>query len=99
MLIIEYEDQILKSEKPIIVDFHARGCGPCKAFELIFDELESEFENISFAKCSVDVYPSIARHFRVSSIPNITVIKDGNIEKQFIGLQSKDTIRQCLKTL
>ena len=99
MLIIEYEDQILKSEKPIIVDFHARGCGPCRAFEPIFDELESEFENITFAKCTVDEYPNIATTFFAMSIPNIIVVKDGNIEKQFVGFQSKDTIRQCLKTL
>ena len=83
----------------MIVDFYASWCGPCKVFAPIFDELESEFENVTFAKCSVDKYPNIAQHFRAMSIPNIIVIKDGNIIKQFIGLQSKDTIRRCLKTL
>jgi thioredoxin 1 len=99
MLIIEYENQILKSEKPMIVDFHAPWCGPCKAFEPMFNELESEFDNVVFAKCSVDKYPNIAAEFRAMSIPNIIVVKDGNIVKQFVGLQSKDTIRQCLKIL
>lgn len=99
MLIVEKNETIIGSKKPIAVRFTAPWCGPCKVFAPVFDSLESEFPNVNFAKCDVDAYPNIATNFKIKVVPSVLVLKEGNILAEYYGIQSKDTLRKCLKTL
>ena len=78
-------DAIVKGEKPVLVDFFATWCGPCKMFAPTFDEFASEHEEIACVKVDVDECGELARRFGIMSIPTIILIKNGEAVKKNIG--------------
>ena len=87
-----FEEEVLKSDKTVVVDFYADWCGPCKMQSLIIEELANENQNIKVGKLNVDENPNTAVKYEVMSIPTILVIKNGEISKEFVGLTEKDEI-------
>ena len=87
-----FEAEVLKSEKPVLVDFFATWCGPCRMVAPVLEEIAEENENIKVVKIDVDQEPGLAQKFGVTSIPLLVVIKDGKVVNQSLGAKPKDQI-------
>lgn len=92
-----FENEVLNSEKPVLIDFSATWCGPCKMIAPIVDKIAAE--NSQYKVCKVDVYdePELAQAFGVSSIPMLVVIKNGKATSQAVGLRPEEAILDMLK--
>lgn len=90
-----FETEVLKSEKPILIDFWATWCGPCMRQGPVVEELAQE--GYSVGKVDVDQEPGLAQQFKIMSIPTLLIFKDGEEVQRFIGLTPKDTLRKFLE--
>lgn len=92
---IEFTDQnfdelVLKSDKPVLVDFWAEWCGPCRAIGPVIDELSKEYAGkVKIGKVNVDENPQISMNFGITSIPAILFIKEGKVVDKLVGAQPK----------
>ncbi len=90
---------VLESDKPILVDFWAPWCPPCRALKPIVEGLASEMaETAGFAFINVDEHPSLAAQFRVESIPALFIVKGGKVVDAFVGVTSKATLKARLES-
>lgn len=88
-----YEEEVLKADKPVIIDFYADWCGPCRMMSPIIDEIaEEKVDNIKVGKVNVDENQDLAMEYGVMSIPTIVIIKNGKVEKTFVGVREKNEI-------
>ena len=92
-----FETEVLKSKEPVLIDFFADWCGPCKMLSPIVDEIAQESEDINVVKINVDESPDIAMDYRVMSIPTLIVIKDGQEKARSVGFVEKAKILELLK--
>ena len=85
-----WESEVLKSEKPVFVDFWAEWCGPCRAIGPVIDELSKEYDGkVNIGKVNVDENPQISMNYGITSIPAILFIKDGQVVDKLVGAQPK----------
>jgi len=87
-----FESEVLNSEKPVLLDFWASWCGPCRALSPVIDEIAAERSDIKVVKAEVDENRELARKFRVMSVPTLLVIKNGETVSRSMGVQSKEKI-------
>ena len=93
-----FENEILKSEKTVLIDFYADWCGPCKMMSPIIDKIEEEMkETIKVGKINVDENQDLEMEYGVKSIPTIIILKNGEVQKTFVGITDKEEIKQFLK--
>ena len=93
-----YENEVLNSEKIVLIDFYADWCGPCRMMSPIVDEISEELaEQVKVGKINVDDNQDLAIKYNVMSIPTILIIKNGEVKKTFVGVTDKKTIMDNLK--
>ena len=89
----DFEAEVLQSEKPVIVDFWAEWCGPCKKLSPILEEVAEELDGeVTIAKVNVDEERNLGAMFQIMSIPNVLIFNHGEKVDEFVGLRSKDDI-------
>lgn len=88
-----YEEEVLKSDKTVIIDFYADWCGPCRMMGPIIDEIaEEKADIVKVGKVNVDENQELAMEYGVMSIPTIVIIKNGKVSKTFVGVRDKNEI-------
>lgn len=93
-----FEAEVLQSKIPVLIDFHAVWCGPCKASAPALEDAAREFDGeIAFVKVDIDQEPKLAQAYNVQSIPTFIVIKDGQPVERFIGLASRGKLAAVLE--
>lgn len=91
-----FEQEVLKSKKPVLIDFWASWCGPCKMLSPIVDEVAKEVAATKVCKVNIDEQPELAGAFKVMSIPTLAVIKDGKVVRTSVGVQPKTKILKMI---
>lgn len=91
-----FEELVLKSETPVLVDFWAPWCGPCRMLAPTLEKLADETESVVVAKLNVDENQSLAAKYQVRGIPTLILFKDGNLDKKVSGVQTLDNLKQFI---
>ena len=92
-----FENEVMNSEKAVLLDFWAEWCGPCRMLAPTIDEIAEERADIKVGKVNVDNDPSLAEKFGIFSIPTLVVIKNGEVVSQSAGLRPKQAVLDLLK--
>lgn len=92
-----FEEEVLKSDKTVLLDFYADWCGPCKMVAPIVHAIADEYAEYKVGKINVDNEGELAAKFHVISIPTLVVIRNGELHKQAVGFMSKEEILELLK--
>lgn len=93
-----FEDEVLKSDRPVLIDFWADGCAPCRMLSPIIAEIADKYQDsVKVAKVNVTKEPELAQVFQVSGIPLVVVIKDGKLVASSVGYKPKFEIEELLK--
>jgi len=91
-----FNSEVIHSDKPVLLDFWAAWCGPCRMVSPIVDELANELSDVKVGKVNIDEQPQLAAQFNVMSIPTLMVIKGGKVANRAVGARSKSDIKNML---
>lgn len=92
-----FEKEVLNAKEPVLVDFWATWCGPCQTMGPVVDELAQELTDVKVGKVNVDEQMTLAREYKVFSIPTFLVFKDGKVAERTLGVQEKSELEQLIK--
>ena len=93
---LNFEDEVMRSDKPVLIDFFATWCGPCRMVSPLIDEIAEERSDIKVCKVDVDEQGELAAQFGVASIPTLVVVKGGKVSAQNIGAVPKPKILEMI---
>lgn len=93
---VNFNEEVMNSDKPVLLDFWAPWCGPCRMVGPIVEEIAEERVDVKVGKVNVDEQPELACQFGVMSIPTLVVIKDGKVVNQSVGMRPKNQILEML---
>lgn len=95
-----FNEEVLQSEKTVLVDFWATWCGPCQMLGPVVEELSEEMgDKMKIVKLEVDSNPETAEKYEIMSVPSLKVFKNGKVVKEFTGLQNKEILKKELENL
>lgn len=93
-----FESEVLKSDKPVLLDFWAQWCGPCRMLSPTVEEVAGETPNVKVGKVNIDEQPELAQAFGVMSIPTLVVMKNGKMVNRTVGVRPKSAIVSMLNS-
>ena len=96
----DFKSEVVESDTPVLVDFWAEWCGPCRVIAPVVEELASDYEGkVKFGKVNVDDHNQVASEYGVRSIPTLLIFKDGAVVNQIVGAVPKEKITDILDTV
>jgi len=93
-----FESEVMSSDIPVLVDFYADWCGPCKMMSPVLDAIADKYDGkLKVGKCNIDEHEGLAVRFKIMSIPNMIIFKNGEIAKQLIGARSQADLEAAIE--
>lgn len=92
-----YHNEVMETEKVVVIDFWATWCGPCKMMAPVVEEVAKDYHDVKVCKVNVDEEPELSNAFKIVSIPTIVVIKNGEIIDSVVGYRPKEDIEKIIK--
>lgn len=92
-----YHNEVMETEKVVVIDFWATWCGPCKMMAPVIEEVAKDYTDVKVCKVNVDEEPELSNAFKIVSIPTIVVIKNGEIIDSVVGYRPKEDIEKIIK--
>ncbi|KAH0616932.1 hypothetical protein JD844_028420, partial [Phrynosoma platyrhinos] len=96
----DFQDRVLKSQKPVVIDFHAQWCGPCKILGPRLEKMVAKHQGkVLMAKVDIDDHTDLALEYEVSAVPTVLAMKNGDVVDKFVGIKDEDQLEAFLKKL